>query len=153
FLEAYQPEATLVVDPFAGEGHLLRNFPGQKTLAIDIDPQVKPDVVLDSFTQLGQFAQSGLLVVTNPPFCYRHVLRKQDQGLYRIVTDAGYFDLYEYSIRRVIAQLGFPPIFTILPENFVASRTARLRPELYEHIRALQIHSVSTSNSTAQPTV
>ena len=62
-------------------------------------------------------------------------------------------DLYEYAIRRVLDQLRFPPTFAMVPENFIASRTTRLRRELYRHIVAIQIHSTSTCQDTSQPTI
>lgn len=154
FIAAYRQNTdALVVDPFAGDGHLLRDY--ENTLAIDIDPEVQPDIVVNSFTSLSQHVPQDkpYIIITNPPYSHQHVLQKQDPELYDIVKQAGYVDLYEYSISRIIKQLGFPQIFAILPENFIASRTTKLRREIHNHIRAVQIHTVSTSDSTDQPTV
>ena len=156
FLEHYCPTANLVVDPFAGEGHLLRLFDqaNARTLAIDIDLAVKPDIVADSLKALPtKLSQRECVVITNPPYSHRHILQEEDPVLYDTVVEAGYVDLYEYSIRRVIDQLGFPPTFAMVPENFIASRTTQLRRELYRHIVAIQIHSTSTCRDTRQPTI
>lgn len=150
FLAAYPVNAKIVIDPFAGARHLLRLF-NRPTLAIDIDPDVEPDVVGNSFERIPRF--DNALIVTNPPYCHRHVLQKQDPELYARVVAAGYTDLYEYALRRVIDQLWPVPIFTLLPENFIASRTTKLRGELYQHIKAVQIHTTTTCNDTGQPTV
>lgn len=150
FLDAYPIESQIVVDPFAGAGHLLRLF-NRATCAVDIDPDVKPDLVRDSFKDIPRFENA--LVITNPPYCYRHILQKQNRPLYERVVAAGYTDLYEYAIRRVLDQMGPVPIFTLLPENFIASRTTRLRGELCKHIKAVQIHTTTTCNHTAQPTI
>lgn len=151
FLEAYPQTCDVVLDPFAGEGHLLQLFKGVRTVSLDIDPDVRPDMVGDSLKHIPQLA--GVMVITNPPYSHRHVLQKQDPVLYGLVTAAGYTDLYEFAIRRVVDQLGLVPIFALLPENFIASRTTKLRGELCGRIRAVQIHSVSTCEDTDQPTV
>ena len=156
FLEHYCPAAKLVVDPFAGEGHLLRLFDNTdtRTLAIDIDPAVQPDIVADSFEALpAKLSRVNSVVITNPPYCHRHILQEENPRLYDTVVEAGYVDMYEYSIRRVIDQLGCPPVFALVPENFVASRTTQLRRELHRHIVAIQIHSTSTCRDTQQPTI
>jgi hypothetical protein len=153
FLAAYPLVPDLVIDPFAGAGHLLRLFPGVPTHSIDIDPDMHPDLVANSFESISYPDAGGLMVITNPPYCHRHILQKQNPALYEIVTRAGYTDLYEYAIRRVIDQMGFPPIFALLPENFIASRTTKLRGELLGHIRAVQVHVDSTCDDTDQPTV
>lgn len=152
FLAAYPVDSQMVVDPFAGAGHLLRLFENVGTFAIDIDPDVGPDLVADSFFDIPR-TFSDPVIITNPPYSHRHVLQKQDPRLYKLVTAAGYTDLYEYSIKRIIDQLGLVPIFAIIPENFIASRTTKLRKELCHHIRAVQIHVDSTCDDTAQPTV
>ena len=139
------------VDPFAGEGHLLRMFKPGPTISIDIDPKLNPDVVADSFASLPPIKDCA--VITNPPYAYRHILQKNNSTLHKLVRDAGYVDLYEYSIRRLIEQWGMIDIFAVLPENFIASNETKLRPELYKNIQAVQIHNFSTSHSTGQPTV
>lgn len=156
FLQHYYPTADLVIDPFAGKGHLLRLFDrtNTRTLAIDIDPTVQPDIVADSFKALpAKLSQLECVVITNPPYSHRHILQEEDPRLYDTVVEAGYVDLYEYSLRRIIDQLGFPPTFAMVPENFIASRTTRLRRELCQHIVAIQIHSTSTCRNTQQPTI
>lgn len=151
FLRAYCPDADLIVDPYAGEGHLLRLF-DCLTISIDVDSAVCPDIVADSFVDIPYWLRH-CVVVTNPPYSHRHVLQKQNPKLYEIVTEAGYTDLYEYALRRVISQLDFPPIFAVVPENLIASRTTKLRKELYDHIVAVQVHTSSTCEDTDQPTV
>lgn len=151
FLDAYPQICDVVIDPFAGEGHLLRLFEGVRAFAVDIDPDVQPDLVSNSFEYIPKFMNA--LVITNPPYSHRHVLQKQDPVLYELVTAAGYTDLYEFAIRRVVDQLGLVPVFALLPENFIASRTTKLRGELCGRIRAVQVHSVSTCEDTDQPTV
>ena len=156
FVQHYCPTARLAVDPFAGEGHLLRLFDNTntRTLAIDIDPNVKPHIVVDSFKALpAKLSRLECVAITNPPYSHRHILQGEDPQLYDTVVEAGYVDLYEYAIRRVIDQLGFKPTFAMVPENFVASRTTRLRRELYRNIVAIQIHSTSTCRDTQQPTI
>ena len=125
-----------------------------RTLAIDIDPAVKPDIVADSLKALpAKLSQLECVVITNPPYSHRHILQEENLGLYDTVVAAGYVDVYEYAVRRVIDQLGFPPTFAMVPENFIASRTTQLRRELCRHIVAIQIHSVSTCRDTQQPTI
>ena len=156
FLEHYCPATRLAIDPFAGRGHLLRLFDrtNTRTLAIDVDPLVQPDIVVNSLEALPpKLSQTQCVVITNPPYCHRHILQEENPRLYNTVVEAGYVDLYEYALRRVIDQLGFPPTFAMVPENFIASRTTRLRRELCQHIVAIQIHSASTCRDTSQPTI
>lgn len=149
-IRAYPPDKQLIVDPFAGDGHLLKLF-SCHTIAIDIDPTVNPDIVADSFKSLS--VDGDCAVVTNPPYSYQHVLQRENPELFDIVKHAGYVDLYEYAIRRIIEQIGFCPIYAVLPENFIASRLSHLRRELYEHIEVVQIHTQSLCMDTDQPTV
>lgn len=150
FIDAYPVAARVVVDPFAGAGHLLRLFDAS-TLAIDVDPAVEPDLVCDSFEKLPRIGDT--LIITNPPYCHRHILQKQNPRLYEQVISTGYTDLYEYAIRRIFDQMGPVPMFALLPENFIASRTTKLRGELCDRIKAVQIHSTSTCTDTGQPTI
>jgi hypothetical protein len=143
----------LVIDPIAAAGHLLRLFPGVPTHSIDIDPDLEPDQVSDSLASFSHPPAQSVVVITNPPHSHRHVLQKQHPALYDVVTRAGYNDLYEYAISRVIDQLGFPPIFALVPENFLASRHVKLRAELVGHIKAAQVHVHSTCDDTDQPTI
>jgi hypothetical protein len=149
-LVSYPIRERLVIDPFAGEQHLLRLVDCDK-IAVDVDASVNPDIVADSFNELPKFESCA--VITNPPYAHWHILQRENQRLAEAVMLAGYVDLYEYSIRRVIDQLGFCPIYAILPENFIASRTTRLRRELYKHIKVVQIHTRSLCDDTEQPTV
>ncbi|MFA5766886.1 MAG: hypothetical protein WC919_03105, partial [Candidatus Paceibacterota bacterium] len=149
-IQAYPIGKELVVDPFAGGGHLLKLF-DCRTIAIDIDPTVKPDIIANSFDALPGVGDCA--IVTNPPYSYQHVLQRENPELFNIVKGAGYLDLYEYSIRRIIDQTGFCPIYAVLPENFIASRLSHLRKELYEHIEVIQIHTKSLCADTEQPTI
>lgn len=151
FLNAYPMDADWAVDPFAGAGHLLKLVSDFKTFAVDVDADVSPDLVCNSFDSIPKLR--SCFVITNPPYSHRHVLQRQDVDSYEMVVAAGYTDLYEYAVRRVIDQLGFPPIFAVVPENFIASRTTVLRGELCGHIKAVQIHTRSTCEDTSQPTV
>jgi hypothetical protein len=93
------------------------------------------------------------VVITNPPYSYKHVLQRENPELFNIVKSAGYVDVYEYAIRRIIDQTEFCPIYAILPENFIASREARLRRELHDHIEVVQVHTRSLCADTDQPTI
>jgi len=141
-----------IIDPFAGEGHLLRLVENKRVTAIDIDPDVKPDIIANSFTSIPKQSDETI-IITNPPYSHRHILQKQDQRHYKIVTEAGYTDLYEYAIKRVIDQCQNLHMFALIPENFIASRTVKLRAEIYKRIRAIQIHELSTCQDTDQPTI
>lgn len=153
FVEAYAPKTEWAVDPYGGEGHLLKLncLKNKKTLCIDIDESLSPDVVSDSFTLLK--VPDSCLIITNPPYAYRHILQKHNPKYYKIIKEARYVDLYEYSIRCIISQIGLRPMFILVPENFVASRETRLRGELCKHIKAIQIHSTSLCKDTNTPTV
>ena len=65
FIQHYCPTARLAIDPFAGEGHLLRLFDrtNARTLAIDIDPDVKPHIVAGRATGTGVGNAAGLALV------------------------------------------------------------------------------------------
>ncbi len=101
FLDAYPVKAKIAIDPFAGEGHLLR-LTDKPTLSIDIDPNVQPDIVADSFASIPK--HDDAVIITNPPFCGRNILQKANPQLHQTVIAAGYSDLYEYALRRVIDQ-------------------------------------------------
>lgn len=123
---------------------------------IDIDPAVNPGRIADSLVRIPEcemLRRCNPLVLTNPPFCHRNILQSKDPELYQTVITAGYHDVYEYAIRRILDQLGDCPIIAILPENFVSGRVGRLRRELYRRIHAVQIHTTSTCRDTDQPTV
>lgn len=158
FIEFYDPGFDTVIDPFAGRGHLLELYRdyAEWRVSVDIDPAVKPEWVADSLDDIPNHEMLNLedvLVLTNPPFMYRAVLQKCNPELYQKVADGGFYDLYELCISRVIEQLPFAEIMTILPENFISGRQGRLRREIYNRIRAIQIHSETTCEDTGQPTV
>lgn len=151
FVEHYAIKANTWYDPYAGMGHLLKLVDGNK-ISIDIDGSVNPTIVADSFSYV-PCDVDNIAIITNPPYSHRHILQKENNELYQKVVGAGYVDLYEYSIASIIKNFKFPPIFAVLPENFIASRTTELRKLVYEHIKAIQIHSKTTCSYTSQPTI
>src|SRR4051812_34439288 len=100
FIDHYKVDPQIWVDPYGGQGHLLRAFDDKKTLCIDIDALPSPDLVLNSFHDLPYIPDCA--VITNPPYAYRHILQQKDVELYKQVINAGYVDLYEFSIHRII---------------------------------------------------
>jgi hypothetical protein len=105
------PSGTVVVEPFAGEGDLLKWLgPGYIELAYDIDPKTPKTIRRDSLMNPPCFA--GSYVVSNPPW-----LAKNKTANKTPFEKWGTDDLYKCFIQSLLKD---PPIggIIIVPLNF-----------------------------------
>lgn len=128
FIKSAAPK--VVVDPFAGEGHLLdvvaQRF-GVKTAGLDIDPTTSwPQN--DSLESVPGF--EGGLVLTNPPYLSNYSAKRK--GIYGDV--AKYFqgspqhdDLYRIALDKCLEKNKY--VVAIVPETFINSTYAKSRAE------------------------
>ncbi len=109
-----------VLDPFAGDGHLLRQMNerfGLKPAGLDLYVEKWPrNDSLDCIP-----ACDGALICTNPPYLAKYSARRK--GVWALVENyfftCNYDDLYLLAIDRMLAT-GMP-VVAIVPETFIAS--------------------------------
>lgn len=126
-----------VLDPFAGDGHLLRLIGQQHGLsAHGLDLHAGDWPRNDSLRRIP--AQADTLICTNPPYLAKYSARRK--GVWPLVADyfddSGYDDLYLLAIARMLAT-GMP-VVAIIPETFIASGLFR------EHLERVVV--LETSN-------
>jgi hypothetical protein len=111
---------TSVLDPFAGDGHLLdlvrREF-GVATFGLDIagDKWARNDSLVSVPNA------SGSVIVTNPPYLANHsAKRKGVAGLVATYFDGTDYDnLYKIALDRCLAEADF--VVAVIPETFLLS--------------------------------
>lgn len=112
--------ARSVLDPFAGDGHLLQTVAeqfGVETHGLDIaNPKFKRN---DSLRRIPNKAHS--VIVTNPPYLANHSAKRK--GVSKLV--ASYFEisprdnLYKIALDRCLAEADY--VVAIIPETFLLS--------------------------------
>jgi len=113
-----------VLDPFAGDGHLLRLIRQRFGLAAHgLDLHAGDWPRNDSLERIP--AQADTLICTNPPYLAKYSARRK--GVWPLVAGyfdgSGYDDLYLLAIDRMLAT-GMP-VVAIVPETFIASGLLR----------------------------
>ncbi len=113
-----------IVDPFAGEGHLLDFFIADNDLVLsglDID-----DVLVRKYKYKKNDSLKGIpyvlpkervLTVTNPPYKYKSTAkRKKNDYIYKYFKDNDYINIYQLAIEKCLDFSRFSVI--IVPETF-----------------------------------
>lgn len=114
-----------VLDPFAGDGHLLRLMQTRFSLTpVGMDLHAPGWIKNDSLLDIPPC--DSALICTNPPYLAKYSARRK--GVWALVEhyfqDCAYEDLYQRAIERMLAS-GMP-IVAIVPETFIASGLFRL---------------------------
>lgn len=117
-----------VLDPFAGDGHLLRLMQARFSLSpVGMDLHAPGWIKNDSL--LGIPSHDGTLICTNPPYLAKYSARRK--GVWALVEhyfdNCAYEDLYLRAIDRMLAS-GMPAV-AIVPETFISSGLLRLHLE------------------------
>lgn len=118
-----------VLDPFAGDGHLLKAVlelhQGLSASGLDISGEKWK--TNDSLTHIPTIKEG--FICTNPPYLAKYSARRK--GVYTLVSkyfeDTGYSDLYQLAILRSL-ESGMPAVM-ILPETFITSGLFRTHLE------------------------
>lgn len=114
-----------VLDPFAGDGHLLRLMQTRFSLMpVGMDLHAPGWTRNDSLLDIP--FHNDALICTNPPYLAKYSARRK--GVWALVAhyfqDCAYEDLYQRAIERMLAS-GMPTV-AIVPETFIASGLFRL---------------------------
>jgi hypothetical protein len=106
-----------VVDPFAGDGDLLKLFPN--TLGYDIDPTLNWQIN-DSLLSIPK-GDGGDVCVTNPPYLAKNwAVRRKLVDTYRYFEALPeYDDLYQLAIKQCL--LSFDKVVAIVPETYISA--------------------------------
>ena len=118
-------QAASVLDPFAGDGHLLDLIAGEygiRVHGLDISNDLWPKN--DSLKQVPNPEQS--VIVTNPPYLANHsAKRKGVNSLVASYFKQGYDNLWKLALDRCLASADY--VVAILPETFLLSTFAKDR--------------------------
>ena len=112
---------TSVLDPYAGDGHILRavgeRMPGMALHGLDLVVDKWPKN--DSLLRID--APPGALICTNPPYLAKSSARRKgvDRLVQRYFDASSHDDLYLVALERML-QTGCP-VVAIIPETFVSS--------------------------------
>ena len=119
----------VVVDPFAGDGHMLRAICEQFGInsAVGFDLNVDKWQKNDSLLAIPPI--SGAFICTNPPYLAKYSARRKGvlSLVERYFSESKYEDLYLVAIERMLAS-GLPAV-AIVPETFIASGLFRSKLE------------------------
>ncbi|ARJ66091.1 Putative type I restriction-modification system methyltransferase subunit (plasmid) [Magnetospirillum sp. XM-1] len=119
------PDVAVLLEPFAGAGHLLRHLADEGLLgmhtAFDIEPQADGIVQRDT---IADFPENFDVVVTNPPYLARNSAARR--GL-SFPEGARHDDLYKEAIARCLDNAGH--VAAIIPASFLTSGLFRERLE------------------------
>jgi len=104
-----------VVDPFAGQGDLLRAVNDYFTwyVGYDIDPTLSWEIN-DSLWDIPEHDKA--MVVTNPPYLAKNTATRNKLSGYSYFKDNDYEDLYQIAIHRVLAR--YNKAVFIIPETY-----------------------------------
>jgi hypothetical protein len=116
------------LDPFAGDGHLLRLMQTRFALSsVGMDLHAPGWIKNDSLLEIP--CHDGALICTNPPYLAKYSARRK--GVWALVEhyfeSCAYEDLYLRAIDRMLAS-GMPTV-AIVPETFISSGLLRLHLE------------------------
>jgi hypothetical protein len=113
-------KAEIAFDPFAGDGHLLREAQKigfKKTIGLDIDPTLGWQIN-DSLRSIPKVEKS--IIITNPPYLTNYSARRKKiyEKVGNYFESCGYDDLYQLALEKCLSnEFGI----MIIPETFVNS--------------------------------
>ena len=123
------PKESTVVDPFIGNGDLLRLIDNPSE-GYDIDPKIEKTIKRD--TLRNPLDYNGKWVFTNPPYLAKN--KTKDKSLYEMYkTD----DLYKASLISIIGCEGG---IIIIPLNFFSSDDGKIRDKFLSRYEVLKIN-------------
>ena len=135
------PQTASLIEPFVGEGDLLRLFPNHKWETYDIQENVCNDIVQDTLNEPPIY--KGKWVVTNPPFLAKNkALDKKIFNKYKLD------DLYKIFLKTMLEAEGG---IIIIPTNFFTDeRSGLIRKEFLSNfvIDCLNIYTEPVFEST-----
>lgn len=107
-----------VVDPFAGEGHLLKCFPDVEQIGYDIDSGLGW-TYQDSLVSIPSYDTTALCV-TNPPYLAKNIAKflKLESVYYYFNINVNYDNLYLIALNRCLSAFK-GNIIAIVPETFL----------------------------------
>jgi hypothetical protein len=121
--------ANEVVDPFAGDGHLLAHVTDAGFELPTVGYDIAPTGAFSRNDSLRRIpAHPDAVIVTNPPYLAKHSASRKRvlRSVARYYAD-GDVDLYQVAVRRSLEAA--PYVVALLPETFLHARTLRERLE------------------------
>ncbi len=136
-----------IVDPFAGQGDLLKVFPRHLTIGYDIDPELGWNVN-DSLGSIPANDNSALCI-TNPPYLSKSMARRKGVAAALPYFDAnpGLDNLYKIALQCCLET--FASVVAIIPESFLLSRSLRSRLKLVDVCEQNLFHDTTQPVLTA----
>lgn len=122
------PQSVSVIDPFAGQGDLLRFFKNGE--GYDIEPKNKKIIKRD--TLLKPLNYENKWIITNPPFLAKN--KNSDKTIYEKYN---LDDLYKISLKTLIGCEGG---IIILPVNFFSSLDFKIRKEFLSQYKIKRVN-------------
>lgn len=145
------PKKSIIVDPFVGEGDLLKIIPNshpliptniekiQKNIIInnkrmiigfDIDKKIKGAIYKDTLNNPPDY--TGVWIITNPPYLARN--KNKDKSLYNKYNLG---DLYKIALKTIMKAEGG---IIIIPLNFFSSSNFKLRNEFLSNFKIIKMN-------------
>lgn len=124
------PEQCTVIDPFVGEGDLLKLLKNHKFIGYDIDKKIKGCIEQDTLINPPKY--DGKWVLTNPPYLARN--KNKDKTLY---DKYKLNDLYKIAIKTMI---GCDGGVLIIPINFFSGDDSKLRNEFLSKYKIIKMN-------------
>lgn len=123
------PTTAKVIDPFAGEGDLVK-LVSNKVELYDIDPKTDSTIFRDTLTNPLDY--TGKWIFTNPPYLARN--KNEDKTLYDLYkTD----DLYKASLLSIIGCEGG---VIIVPLNFFSGNDGKIRNKFLSKYEVVKVN-------------
>ena len=124
------PSTATIVDPFAGEGDLIRLLPFSVIEEYDIDPKRGTTIRQDTLLNPPNYKSKWIL--TNPPYLARNKTKNK-----MLFNKYQLDDLYKISIKTIIGCKGG---VLIVPINFFSCRDGSVRNQFLNNYRVIKVN-------------
>lgn len=124
------PNDCNIIDPFVGEGDLLKLVKNKKIIGYDIDKKIKGCIQRDTLNNPPNY--EGQWILTNPPYLARN--KNENKTLY---DKYNLNDLYKISIKTIMNCEGG---VIIIPVNFFSGDDYKLRNEFLSNYKIVKMN-------------
>lgn len=133
-LTQYIPKDAILIEPFVGNGELLKLFPDHVWEKYDIDPKIEC-IQQDTLNIIPEYKNKW--IITNPPYLAKNKAR--DKQLF-IKYDLD--DLYKIALSTMLEAEGG---LIVIPFNFFTDKNSgKIRTQFLNHFKILEINVFTT---------
>ena len=135
-------ETDNVLDPFAGDGDLLKvaeDVFSKQISGYDIDNSL--DWVWND--SLVSIPKTEALIITNPPYYAKHTAFTKKSSSYRYFEDSPYDNLYQIALEKCLLASSY--VVAIVPESFILANV------LLERLQSITVLEENPFNDTTIP--